>query len=1174
VRTGVGGPESLGGGRELPLGIFARAWGRVESRVTSHEVTMNSWVKESVPAELSPAAVVVALERDLLMSSMSRPAGSAAPIAPSAVPEKAGPGARAAAEVVALVRRGHYLAALRCPEARALLLGPRAEADAAPASADASGAAAAADFYASIASNVAAASAAASARGGVEPAAHELLVLAVGVAALNAFHQVNVTGPDLPNAPACPAAPAASKSASADKSASEWNKHALARLAVDGEDLVGKCRLPQYLLLASALLVDRCATRTEALVQAEVTGATLADARAAAARDARRGAGAGAGRVRLWSEPRIDPEPSGSSETETRETLRSEPSVMPPSYAWWCSRAVLAHQRLLSGRSPTLRRRALGAAAASLSSFAPENKPARVFGAAIAVAAKESEDADPTQRLLASMCLLEAALMEHEYGHVDSAHALLERAKGALGVELELVGKMGFRTVHQTDAKAQMVLEASCGGLPLVSKEKRGDDCEPGAASEDEADDEHDAASDGDATKASSAVAPSSAAMARIAVELQGLSTDGSQILTAPRLVRSSAKEDGEKDDVTDENDASSLNSLPAAAQALILASAVTVRKSQADDGTRSWSVAPYHELVSAQRRSRPILRAAAAVLMSRHERERARTRERALLVLEDLVRGLDAPLPSASARARFAHTTWFPPSSKLRKELGDCLIAIGMVGPALELFEEIELWDALVVCLGLLGKKQAAADVVRRRLTEDPTDAKLWCALGDALDDESHYEKALLVSDGRSARACRSLARGAAAREDWPRAARYWSDAMRLNPLFPEGWFSCGYALLKAEREDEALSAFVRCTQADAENGQAWNNVAALNIRRGRFDAAHVALREATKQIRNNWQTWENLAMVSAKVGHFQQSARALVRVMELTDGAQLHMATLSTLVERCLEARRGVATWLGVEDRRDAETARAEARRAAALGNVAEVDDDDDEEEEETWDGVGGEAGGDAGDAAADMLDAFFSDSEDGDADASASAAGTGAGAEDGSPETVDADTVATQVLAREVVRLEASVEDVFRRALGGGSAGARAVTETADVWRLVAEFREARGETLVASEARLKRVRALDGSGWRKDKVAFVDYADASLEMCRGSLRNANRRGGDGDGDAETLSAEEARRGVSQARMHLRGVLKVFEAQEWAEEMPQVLEELEKCAAEVEKAEQEVV
>ena len=74
------------------------------------------------------------------------------------------------------------------------------------------------------------------------------------------------------------------------------------------------------------------------------------------------------------------------------------------------------------------------------------------------------------------------------------------------------------------------------------------------------------------------------------------------------------------------------------------------------------------------------------------------------------------------------------------------------------ELFEEIELWDALVVCLGLLGKKQAAADVVRRRLAEDPRDAKLWCALGDALDDESAYEKALEVSGGRSARASRSF--------------------------------------------------------------------------------------------------------------------------------------------------------------------------------------------------------------------------------------------------------------------------------------------------------------------------------------------------------------------------------------------------------------------------------
>ena len=420
---------------------------------------------------------------------------------------------------------------------------------------------------------------------------------------------------------------------------------------MDGEDLVGKCRLPQYLLLASALLVERSARRTNALVAEDVTAATLADARAAAARAARRAAGAGAGRVRLWAEP------LAAVSTESVETTCVETTATPPSCAWWSARAVLAHQRLLSGRSPTLRRRALGAAAAALASFAPENKPARAFGDARAAPAEASEASDvnenrvasgeaPTQRLLASMCLLEAALMEHEYGHVASADALLARARGALGVELELVGKMGFRTVHQTDAKAQMVLEASCAGLPVVSRshgsdESDGNDESLGAASEDEADEPE--AADGQSSARSSA--PASAAMARIAVELQGLSTDGSQILTAPRLVA-----DGEEagDGARNTSFGTSSPSLPAAAQALILASAVTVRKSQADDGSRSWSVAPYHELVGAQTRSRPILRAAAAVLASRHERERARTRERALLVLEDLVRGLDARAPGA----------------------------------------------------------------------------------------------------------------------------------------------------------------------------------------------------------------------------------------------------------------------------------------------------------------------------------------------------------------------------------------------------------------------------------------------------------------------------------------------------------------------------------------------
>ena len=41
-----------------------------------------------------------------------------------------------------------------------------------------------------------------------------------------------------------------------------------------------------------------------------------------------------------------------------------------------------------------------------------------------------------------------------------------------------------------------------------------------------------------------------------------------------------------------------------------------------------------------------------------------------------------------------------------LRKELGELLVAAGLVGGALPLFESLELWDSLAVCYQLLGKK------------------------------------------------------------------------------------------------------------------------------------------------------------------------------------------------------------------------------------------------------------------------------------------------------------------------------------------------------------------------------------------------------------------------------------------------------------------------------------
>lgn len=74
---------------------------------------------------------------------------------------------------------------------------------------------------------------------------------------------------------------------------------------------------------------------------------------------------------------------------------------------------------------------------------------------------------------------------------------------------------------------------------------------------------------------------------------------------------------------------------------------------------------------------------------------------------------------PSAPSPRSYAFTVWFPLLVQLRKELGELLVGLGLVGAALDLFEALELWDNLIVCYQLLGKRVQ----VSRRRGEDA-----WC--------------------------------------------------------------------------------------------------------------------------------------------------------------------------------------------------------------------------------------------------------------------------------------------------------------------------------------------------------------------------------------------------------------------------------------------------------------
>ncbi|KAF6159495.1 hypothetical protein GIB67_032266 [Kingdonia uniflora] len=194
------------------------------------------------------------------------------------------------------------------------------------------------------------------------------------------------------------------------------------------------------------------------------------------------------------------------------------------------------------------------------------------------------------------------------------------------------------------------------------------------------------------------------------------------------------------------------------------------------------------------------------------------------------------------------------------------------MIGDALKIFEELKLWDDLIHCYWyafmtqglnhfeylslvhlfflptyvikvshdiLLEKKAAAVELIMARLCEMLNDPRLWlsivlyiflrCSFGDVTKKDTHYEKALEVSNNRSARAKRSLARSAYNKGNYEVSKvlcfhlmldlygkcnvfgeaktlifcaltligvlrnPYREAAMALNSLHPDGWFALG---------------------------------------------------------------------------------------------------------------------------------------------------------------------------------------------------------------------------------------------------------------------------------------------------------------------------------------------------------------------------------------------
>ncbi|XP_031123423.1 tetratricopeptide repeat protein 27 homolog [Ipomoea triloba] len=522
------------------------------------------------------------------------------------------------------------------------------------------------------------------------------------------------------------------------------------------------------------------------------------------------------------------------------------------SISWWLARLLLFQQKLLDDRSSTLFDLLQVYTIESLNQFGTSEKARDYWNSEIS-----SEDA----LTIVSALHLEAGIMELTYGRTDSSKVHFESAAAASRLSFSLSGAMGFRTVHQVEPKAQLVLVGCTKDGEKVAQQG------------------HELQSDASITGED--VQPP---------HLREMS-EASDILLAPRFLEDAKTSEANCSIATTE--------LKSVQQAVVLAQCHFIERSARSDELQKWEMAPYIEAIDSQHSSPFMIQYLCDILRIHWESTRSRTKQRSLLMMDKLVQSVCDPSPGVLQRMFFCFEVNIPTIPALRKEYGDLLVSCGLIGEAVKIYEDLELWDNLIHCYRLMEKKAAAVDLIKARLSERPSDPRLWCSLGDVTNSDSCYEKAQEVSGNKSARALRSLARSAYNRGDYEKSKALWESAMRMNSMYPDGWFALGAAALKARDVDKALDGFTRAVQLDPENGEAWNNIACLHMIKKRNKEAFIAFKEALKLKRDSWQMWENFSHVAADIGNANQALEAVQKVLDITKKKRIDNELLEKVMQ-----------------------------------------------------------------------------------------------------------------------------------------------------------------------------------------------------------------------------------------------------------------------------------
>ena len=448
-----------------------------------------------------------------------------------------------------------------------------------------------------------------------------------------------------------------------------------------------------------------------------------------------------------------------------------------------------------------------------------------------------------TEQDLRAALHVELGLYHHALGNDKPSNQEFLAAAKASELTYELTGALGRKTKYQVAALTQLVL--------LAESRKRNDDGPSEPVQDGETDE----------------VGTKNGALP------EGLKLNDDTLLEETAFTSNSRPDAESSGSALAHLDPGNQPPLHPLDQSLLLGLCLNTHNSLPSSGLTASQMMPFLVRVVQHPRNWSV-HTTALLLRSRLEATRSRTVERATLQLQALIEQMPTSDSTTKERLRYVHQLPLPSKWEMERELAKRYLSVGVTRSALEVFTRLEMWEDAVSCLQRMDREGEAERIVRDLLegTKIESDlvaplakssttearktrmhaareAKLWCLLGDIAlgSDEATrdpigtrekakemYEKAWTISGATSSRSRRSLGSLLVAEGKHEEAIPVFQDAVKINPLYSRVWFTLGVCFTRLERWVDARDAFRRQVGVDEEDGEGWNNLAAVYLRMG----------------------------------------------------------------------------------------------------------------------------------------------------------------------------------------------------------------------------------------------------------------------------------------------------------------------------------------------------